>query len=151
MTVSMYLSSIADAISNISISGVTVRDKDQIAGSWASMANVLYPFPDDFITGFEVQYDSILEGTAAPMTLRYTLNYRFLGVQVGDIGTWGADYSATLDKVVLIVNAMIATHAPYDGRVRMKAGGISVGQRDDPSGNQFIGADIALEIEEIQN
>ena len=151
MTASIFLSSIADAIANISISGVTVKDRNEIAGSWQSIPNVLYPHPDGWITGFTVQYDALLQGAAAPMTLSYTLNYRFLGVAVGDMSTFPVSYSALIDKLMLIVNAIIATPTPYSGRVEMRLGEISVGPRTDPAGNNYFGADFALIISEMQN
>jgi hypothetical protein len=151
MTVSLYLASIADAISNISISGVTVKDKDQLSGNWTPLPNVLFPSPDNWITGFAIQYDALMQGASAPMTIKYTLNYRFLGVQVGDIAAFPVSYSALVDKVVAIINALIAVPAPYSGKVEMIVGNIGIGARNDPAGNNFFGADIALNISETQN
>jgi hypothetical protein len=151
MTVTTYLSNIADSISSISISGVTVKDRDLLAGSWVSIPNVLYPNPDGWITGFSVDYKALMQGTTAPLDLSYTLNYRFLGVQVGDMATFGVSYSALIDKVMLIINAIITNPAPYSGRVEMKLGDVSLGAKDDPAGNQYFGADFALLITEMQN
>jgi len=147
----LYLSSIADSISQISISGVTVKDKDQIVGDWQSTQFVLYPNPDAWITGFSIQYDAMLQGASAPATISYTLNYRFLSVQVGDISTFPVSYSGLVDKVAAIINAIIATPAPYSGRVEMMIGEVSVGPKTDPVGNNYFGADFALRITEMQN
>lgn len=151
MTTALYLSSIADSISNLSISDITVKDKDQIVGSWLSTPNVLYPNPDGWITEFSIQYDTVLQGASAPATISYTLNYRFLGVAVGDISIMPVAYSELVDKVALIINAIIATPAPYSGKVEMKAGGVNIGSRTDPVGNNFFGADFAINITEMQN
>jgi hypothetical protein len=151
MTATLLLSSIADAISNISISGVTVKDRDQIAGSWVSTPNVLYPNPDGWITDFTIDYKAIIRGASAPANFRYTLNYRFLGVQVGDLATMPVSYSALVDKVVAIINAIFAVDAPYSGGVDMVITGVSLGPKTDPAGNQYYGADISLSVEEIQN
>ena len=151
MTVSLLLGNVADAISQISISGVTVKDVNELSGSWVALPNVLYPNIDNWITGFSIEYDSVMQGATAPMTISYTLNYRFLGTQVGDLATMPVQYSALVDKVVAILNAMIAVPAPYSGKVQMIISDPQLGPRDDPAGNQFFGADIALNIEEMQN
>ena len=151
MSASLLLANVADAISQISVSGVTIKDKDQLAGSWVSLPNVFYPNPDNWITGFVIQFDSVMQGATAPMTYKYTLNYRFLGVQVGDMAVFPVSYSALVDKVIAIVNALQAIQAPYSGKVQMIVGDLQLGPKDDPSGNQFFGADFALQIEELQN
>jgi hypothetical protein len=151
MTVSLNLANVADAISSISISGVTVKDKDQIVGSWVSQPNVLYPNPDAWITNFGLQYDALMQGTTAPMTITYTLNYRLLGVQVGDIATFPASYSALVDKLILVINAIITNPAPYSGKVEMRISGVSIGARTDPAGNNYFGADFSVNISEMQN
>lgn len=151
MTVSIYLASIADAISQISITGVTVKDKDQIVANWSSQPNVVYPIPDGWITNFSLEYDSVLQGTNAPMDISYTLNYRFLGEAVGDLGNFPKAYSNLVDKLVLILNAMIAVPGPYSGKVEMEVAGVSVGPRIDPAGNRYFGADIGLNIKEMHN
>lgn len=151
MTTALFLPSIADAISQISIAGITVKDKDQIVGDWKSTQNVLYPNPETWISGFTIRYDALMQGSSAPATISYNLNYRFLSVQVGDISVFPVAYSNLVDKVALIVNAIIATPAPYSGRVEMILGDISVGPKIDPVGNNYFGADFSLQITEMQN
>lgn len=153
MSVSLYLQSITNAIAAISISGVTVKDSDEIVASWAGTPNILYPNPNDdgFITNFRIQYDSIMQGADAPMTIGYTLNYRFLGTQIGDLATFPAEYANIVSKVAVIVNALITVPAPYSGRVELTIGGVTVGAKADPVGNMYHGADFALNITEMQN
>jgi hypothetical protein len=150
MTVSLNLANIANAISNLSVTGVTVKDKDEIAGAWVSLPNVLYPKPDGWITNFKIKYATVMQGASAKMDISYTLNYRFLGVQVGDISTFPKSYSLLVDKLVLIVNAIIAMDAPYSGAMEMILGGVDIGAKIDPAGNNYFGADFALLITEMQ-
>lgn len=148
----LYISDITEAISNISVAGVTVKDVDELAGSWVTKPNILYPNPNgSFITGFNVRLDTMLQGANAPMTFGYTLNYRFLGAQVGDMATFSRAYSDVVTKLALIVNAIIATPAPYSGRIEMVLGEVSIGAKEDPAGNMYHGADFALNITEMQN
>lgn len=151
MAFSLYLSSIADAISQISITGVTVKDKDQLSASWVVLPNVLYPNDEAWITNFELDYQTVMRDADAAVNVGYTLNYRFLGTQVGDIGTFPAAYSDLIDKFVAITNALEAVPAPYSGRVQMQVADISIGPKIDPAGNQFFGIDFALQITELQN
>lgn len=153
MTVSLYLSSVCDAIAALSVAGVTVKDKNEISPSWVSQPNILYPNPNQrgFITDFSLVFDSVLQGADAPVTISYTLNYRFLGTQIGDMATFPLAYSDVIDKAILIVNAIIAMPAPYSGKVEMVQGPISVGDFIDPAGNAYHGADLALRIKEMHN
>lgn len=153
MTASMFLSSITDAISSASISGVTVKDADQLAYTWQSQANILYPNPNPpgFMSGFSMNFDSVMQGADAPMTLIYTLNYRFLGTALGDAASFTNAYSGVVSKLILIINAFLALPAPYSGRVQLSIGAVDIGAKTDPAGNQYHGADIQLNIEEMQN
>ena len=151
MTVSLNLANIANSIAAISISGVTVKDKDEVVANWTPIPNVLYPNPDGWITDFSIDYKAITRGAAAPANFIYTLNYRFLGVQVGDLSTFPVSYSALVDKLILIINAIFSEDDPYSGGVNMELGAVDLGPKMDPAGNQYFGADFALMIEEIQN
>lgn len=150
MTVALNLANISNAIAAISISGVTVKDKDEVIGNWTPLPNVLYPKPDGWITGFKIDYATVMQGASAKMDISYTLNYRFLGVQAGNLSIFPAAYSSLVDKLILIINAFIALDAPYAGSVELKIGGVEIGPRQDPAGNNFFGADIALNVMEMQ-
>ena len=151
MTISSLLTDITNAIEALSINGVTIKDIDQISAQWKSQPNVLYPNPEGFLTNFTLEYQSFTRGASSQVDIKYTLNYRFLGVEIGDLSNMPAAYSQMVDKVILIINAMITATAPYSGRVDMELAGVSFGARVDPAGNGFHGADIALNITEMQN
>lgn len=151
MSFSCHIVDIANAISNISISGVTVKDKDEVVASWLEQPNVLYPLPEAWINDFGVRFDAITRGAAAPSTVNYRLTYRFLGTQVGDLSTFPQGYSNVVDKLVLIVNAFMTLDSPYSGGMDLKIDSVSIGPRIDPAGNNYFGADISLLIEEQQN
>lgn len=145
------LANIATAISQLSISGVNVKNKDEVLASWIASPNVLFPNPDGWITDFNITYDALMQGTTAPLTIAYTMNYRFLGVAVGDLSTFPVSYSLLVDKVALIIDALIGLPAPYNGKIELIVGNISLGARTDPAGNNYFGADIPLSIKEMHN
>lgn len=147
----LMLTNITDAIAAISVSGVTIKDVDQISGAWNAQPNVLFPNPDAFISGFTIEYDALMQGSTAPMTITYTLSYRFLSVQIGDISAFPASYNQLVGKVTAIINAFVSVFAPYSGRVEMVVSGVSLGARQDPAGNNYFGADILLNITEMHN
>lgn len=140
----LYLASIADAISNTSISGVTVKDKDQVAASWESAPDVLYPNPENWISNFTPVYDV----TGNLETAAYTMNYRLLTTLVGDFATFPAAISDLVDKISLVLGALVDVINPYSANVEMKISGVSTGPKEDPAGNMYHGADISLAIEE---
>ena len=151
MTISILLPDITDAIKDINISGVTVKDYDGIAASWQSMPNVLYPNPEGFLSDFALEYPTVLRGGSSPVDISYTLNYRFLGVEIGDLSQMPTQYAAMIEKVLAIIAAMISTDSPYSGRAEMEVVSVSVGARADPVGNAYHGADISLKVTEMQN
>jgi len=151
MSISLLLESVTNAIAAISITGVTVKDADEVAASWKSLPNVLYPNPEGFITDFSITYQANLRGATAPLDVAYTLNYRFLGVEIGDLSQMAKQYGDMIGKVADIIAAMISTDTPYSGIVEMEVRSVSIGARADPVGNIYHGADIALGVTEMQN
>lgn len=81
----------------------------------------------------------------------YTLNYRYLGSQIGDLSQMPKQYGEMIEKVSDIIEKMISTDTPYAGTVEMEVVNVSVGARIDPAGNSYHGADIALKVTEMQN
>jgi hypothetical protein len=151
MAISSLLTTITDEISALSISGVTIKDYDGIVANWASTPYVLYLNPENPLTGFSPDYKSFLHGALAQVDLNYTLNYRFLGTQVGNLGNTAVAYSDVVNKVVLIINAAITNHSYASGKASVELGAVTFGPRTDPAGNSYHGADIALTVSEMQN
>ena len=151
MAISSNLANITNAIAAISVAGVSVRDVDEISATWKSRPNVLYPNPEAFLTNFSLEYQSFTHGALAQVDLSYTLNYRFCGTQAGDLSNLGTAYNDMMTKVVLIINAIITNHAPYDGVVSMELGSVTFGPVVDPAGNGYHGADLSFDITEMMN
>ncbi len=146
MTISVQLATVVDSISKLSVSGVTMKDMDEIAASWKALPNVCYPRPDNFITGLSV---TSVELSRHKYDLRYTLNYRFLHVRVGNTAVLFAAYPTLIAKVVLIINSIITNHA-VTGAMDLTFGGLTAsGVIADPAGNQFLAADFAINVLEF--
>ena len=152
MAISSLLTTVTDAIENISISGVTVKDYDGIVTNWQSTPNVLYPNPEGFLTGFQPpEYQSFLHGANAQVDFSYTLNYRFLGTQLGNLGNFSTAYKAVVDKYLLILAAIVTNHSAADGKADIEFGAVTFGPMLDPAGNSYHGADISINVTEMQN
>ena len=151
MAISSLLTTVTNDIESISISGVTVKDYDGIVANWQSTPNVLYPNPENFITNFSMEYQSFTHGANAQVNLSYTLNYRFLGTLLGNLGNFPTAYKDVVDKVVLILNAIVTNHSAASGAASIEFGNPSFGPRNDPAGNTYHGADISIDVMEMQN
>jgi hypothetical protein len=150
MTVSVQLATVCDSISKLSISGVTIKDIDQITASRIGQAAILTPKPDGFVTGLVFAPDSFGPGATRLGTLQYTLTYRYYHCAIGQLLDFGS-YAALVANVVTILNAIL-TNDIVTGCVDVSlAGAIDVGPVTDPAGNSFHGADIALLIKEFVN
>lgn len=151
MTVSVQLATVADSISGLSISGVTIKDFDSLTASWKSQPYVMYPNPENPFGNFSLTRDSQGTGGTAQFTLTYNLNYRLLGLALGDVGQFGGSYSALVAKLVLILNAII-TNDSVTGAVDISPTGTpTIGPRTDPAGNQYFGCDFSIRVQEFIN
>jgi hypothetical protein len=153
MAFSLQLANIVDAIAAVSISGVTVKDVDQVAGSFLGQSSILYPNIDGpFVTDFSLDYQVIGRGANAAVNVFYTLNYRYLYVQVGDIAILPKAYNDVFTKLIAVLNAFAGLSNPYSGAVIMEIAAVTdLHPLPDPVGNMFYGFNIALRVEEIQN
>jgi hypothetical protein len=152
MTISSLLTTITGEIAALSITGVTIKDYDEVVVNWKAMPNVLYPNVENFLTGLKLDYESFPHGASAQVNISYTLNYRFLGTQVGNnTATYSLAYKDVIDKVLLIINAIVTNHSYASGKASVELAGVKFGGFSDPSGAFYHGADIALSVVEMQN
>ena len=151
MAISLLLPNITAAIDDISITGVVVKNYDGIVANWQSHPMVLYPDPLGFITDFSIDFKTLLRGSIAPQDISYTLHYRYLHTEVGDLSQFAKQYGDMITKVVAILNAILAVSEPYSGAVDMEVVDLAVGPREDPAGNMYHGAKYIHRFEEEQN
>jgi len=77
MAITSTISTVADSISNLSVSGVTIKDIDQIPESAAMLCPLLIPKPDNFVTDLSVSFEPFGTNGSAKIKTNYTLNYVF--------------------------------------------------------------------------
>jgi hypothetical protein len=144
MTVNVNFISVADAISKLTITGVTVRDIDQIAASVQMAPATLAPKPGGFITNMKVATDSFGTGGGQKMTLDYTLNYTYYHCQIGSVLDF-ASYSAMVTKIAVILVALMSNDVvtgAFDQNPKIS----DIGPVLDPAGNQYHGCVFSLDI-----
>ena len=144
MTITVNPVAVAASIANLTISGVTLKDIDEIPDSGAMQCPVILPQPNDFITTIQntrVSFGSM--GNEAE-NFEYNLNYVFLYTDSGSGQGAFADYSGLITKLTLIINTILNNDV-VSGLVDMELESISgIGQIEDPSGNPYWGAFFTL-------
>lgn len=147
----LALATVTDSIAGLSVTGLTIKDLDEIPAAADPRQATLIPLPN-FVTAFSMERDSFGGGSTAKMTVNYTLNYRLLFTQPGK-GRAGTieNYDNMVALVVAFWDAVIAIDE-LAGAVDIVPGGISnMGLVNDPADNAFIGCDVAVICTEFVN
>lgn len=146
MAITSTISTVADSITGLSISGVTIKDIDQIPDTASMLCPLLIPDPNGFITDISTSFETFGSNGSAKINTNYTLNYLFMLCEVGSgLGTYAA-YSGLITKLSAILVA-IDSNDSITGAVDMKLNGISnIGVVVDPAGNEFWGLSFSLRI-----
>jgi hypothetical protein len=141
MSSTIDIATVTDSISKLTITGVTIKDIDQIPSAIGAGTALLVPRPKDFVTNFRVEYTDV---TKQNMNVFYTLNYVYYHCALGnDIF---AAYPAMLTNMALIIKAF-ADDAKLTGAVDHNAGVVGpIGGVQDMAGNWFHGFVISKEI-----
>jgi hypothetical protein len=144
MSTTIDITTVTDAISHLSIAGVTIKDIDEIPDSAGLNRAIMFPRPDNPVTNFRVEY---AEETRQLQNVYYTLNYMYLHLAAsGGMGGIFAFMSGLMTNVVAIVTAL--TSATTLGGATLN-GNPLIGQISpvtDPAGNTYQGCSISIDI-----
>lgn len=155
----IQITSLVDAISQLEISGVRVRDMDQIPYTINSRdCPMLLPEPLNFIQSIELTTDSFGTPDIAKMTIKYQLNYTFCFCPAGlDRGKELEQYGNMVKKVfaildVFILNQNMTSGTDFDEAVDVAPVGITeFGPVSAPDGGQFLGCKFQFMVTEFIN
>ena len=144
MTIAINPTTVSASIAALSISGVTIKDVDEIPDTVNNLCPVLMPQPNNFVTDIQVVRQSFGSNGTQKLDCNYTLNYLFLYAEVGSgIGAF-APYSGLLTLLTTTLN-VILNNDSVTGLVDMSLAGVSnVGVVTDPSDREYWGVQIAL-------
>lgn len=151
MTVSIGFSTVTGSIAALSISGVTIKDIDEIPEDVAMLTPILFPQPAGFITDIAPEFVSFGSNGAAKMDLTYTLNYVYLHAPVGSGINALAPYAGMIMKLANIFVEIMSNDA-ITGAVDVRLGSLpNLGVVTAPNDEDYWGALITLRIlEHIQ-
>jgi len=146
VTITSAFLTITNSIAALSITGVTIKDVDEIPQSAALICPVLIPQPNGFVSDFSQERVSFGSNGTAKMDFNYNLNYVFLYAEAGSgVGTFDI-YSGLMTKLSAILVAF-ASNDKIDGLVDLETSGIGdIGIIQDPAGNQYWGILISLRV-----
>ena len=139
----LALATVADSISKLSVSGLTIEDVDDMSISYNSPT--LAPL-DTYISNFELEYESQGSGDTALMTVHYDLTYRLHYKRIGSDRDLKAVDGLT-DMVVAILDAVISI-ATLTGAIEILPSSVRTGVVAAPDGTGWFGADFVFRVME---
>ena len=104
----LEITAICNSIAGLSITGVTLKDLDEIPeGVDPADCPILYPEPDGLLSNIGVEPVSLSTGTSRQANVTYNLRYTFLHSAVGEGAGLFDVFPDMIAKVVLILNAVL--------------------------------------------
>lgn len=143
---SLQISTVADSISKLSITGLSVYDIDNMPADAGRNLPCVLPAPN-FITGFIPEVVSI---DRQEIDFTYTLNYRLLGDLVGVGRGIHEMYPILVDALEAFLYAIVTNHA-VTGLIDLQVANVTeFGVVTDPAGNEYHGCNISLTVLEFK-
>ena len=145
MTIASTISTVTDSIAGLIISGVTIKDIDQIPEAARLLTPLVIPQPNNFVTDLSVTFETFGSNGSAKIDTNYTLNYVFLFCEVGGLSAFAA-FSGLIEKLSSILVAIDSNDA-ISGAVDVKINSIgNLGVITDPAGVEFWGLEFSLRV-----
>ena len=142
---------VANSIAAISVTGLTIKDIDEIPENITQRdCPILIPAPQ-FVTNFRHARNSFGTGSTAKQSAQYTLNYRLFYQELGASRGLRDAYSGMVEMVGLIWDALIS-NSELTGAVDVIPRPISgFGVVASPNDKGFYGCDFSVDIMEFVN
>lgn len=145
MTIVSSISTVANSIAGLTISGVTIKDIDQIPDSARLLCPLLIPRPNNYLTDISVNFDTFGSNGTAQISTSYTLNYVFIFCEVGGISSFDA-FAGLVTKLSAILVA-INSNDTITGAVDMKVNSVGdIGVITDPAGIEYWGLEFSMRV-----
>lgn len=103
----LAITTVTNSIAALTVTGLTIKDVDEIPQGLVDRdCPVLIPNPDNFITGFKAEPDTL---DKTKWTVTYTLNYLLIYAQVGAGRTTVMEkFSGEITKAFAFIDAVAA-------------------------------------------
>jgi hypothetical protein len=145
MTVDVKFGRVIEAISQLTISGISIKDVDEIPENPEMVLPVLFLNPDDPINTIEPVVQSFGSLGTAKLDMTYTLNYLYLHGKVGTSLSLSSVLPGLLDAVALILETIFSNDV-VDGAVDLANSTMQIGVITGPNGAQFHGATFSFRV-----
>ena len=146
MTINSAIATVADGISKLTISGVTIKDIDEIPDAASLLCPLLIPQPNEFVTDMTVTRQTVGSMGTAKIDTSYNLNYVYLHCEAGSGVNSFAPYASLISKLETILEVILANDV-IAGAVDLSVQNIgNVGIITDPAGNEFWGVMLSFRI-----
>jgi len=147
----LSISTVTNSIAAISVSGVTIKDLDEIPNQVdPSACPILYPEPVNFITNLAVTPMSYGTAGSGYFDVDYDMTYAFLYAKVRSGGALLDHYAGFVDKVCLILDAILLNDN-VTGCVDLSfQGSANFVAIPDPAGNIFHGCHLIFHAKEFE-
>ena len=148
----LQFATVANSIAAVSVSGVTIKDIDEIIEFVSARdCPLVQPVPNGFVSGLNVERDSQGLGSVAMKTVMYTLTYRLMYAPIGTGRGLFDVYDDMVAKAGLFLDALISNDALTGTIDITPTGALNFGPVLDPAGNSFHGCDFQLKVMEFVN
>jgi len=140
------IATIATSIAAYDVTGVDIKDIDKIPEAVTDrQCPIMFPDPDNFVTGFELSRESYGTDSTAKKDVKYTMNYLFLYCPVGATRTLAAAEDKLYTKAAAILDAFADDSNPSGAIDAVPVLG-NAGVLQGPNGDNFFGCRIAINI-----
>jgi hypothetical protein len=146
----LAIATICHSIAALSVSGVTIKDYDEIPLSAERLCPVIFPKPDGFISGLTITRQSV--GTTVwKRDVTYNLTYTFCYAPIGGGRVNMELYDDMVVKAFAFIDVIMANDA-VNGLVDLSlADALDFGPVLDPAGNAYHGCTFVLKVLEFQD
>ena len=146
---SLAIATVTDSISKLSVTGLTIKDIDEIPQNVMDRdCPMLVPNPDNFILAFNAKDDSL---DKTRWTVTYTLNYLLLYAIVGSGRTTTMEkFSGMVSKAFAFIDA-IAAASTLTGSVDWSPGAVDSFDIVTIGENSYHSCRVTIEITEFIN
>lgn len=144
---SLAIRTVADSIAGITITGLDIKDLDEIPSVVKPRdCPMIIPAPN-FVSTFR---PTRVDLTTAEQDYEYTLVYRLLSAPVGSGRGIHELYDTMVSNLASFLDAVVTNHA-VTGAVDIEAANVSVfGVVEGPGGGSFHGCDIYIDVLEFK-
>jgi len=142
---------ITNSIAALSITGVTIKDIDEIPeGVLERQCPILYPEPDGFIRNLVVAPMAFGTAGSGPFDVDYDITYTFLYKPLGTSRALLSTYPTMLALALTIVDKIIVSDL-VTGAVTLEFAGFEdFGMANDITGTPFIGTRMLFHVKEFE-